>query len=78
MQITSKTFGNLPNGSKADIFTLKNDKDITVKITNYGAIITSVETPDNKGKSANIVCGFDKLEDYLSDEYLNSYPYFGC
>lgn len=78
MQITSKTFGTLSNGDEVDIFILKNDNDITIKITNYGAIITSIETPDKNGKTENIVCGFEELNDYLSDEYLNSYPYFGC
>jgi aldose 1-epimerase len=27
---------------------------------------------------ANTVCGFENLETYLSQEYLGSYPYFGC
>ena len=78
MKITSKTFGNLPNGAQAELFTLSNDQDVEIKITNYGAIITAIETPDKAGNKTNIVCGFDKLEDYLSDEYLGSYPYFGA
>ena len=32
----------------------------------------------NNGKTENIVCGFEKLETYISDEYLGSYPYFGA
>lgn len=77
MKITSKTFGNLPNGAQADLFTLSNDHSVVIKVTNYGAIITSIETPDKSGKTSNIVCGFERLEDYLSEEYLGSYPYFG-
>ena len=78
MRITRKTFGELSNGAKAELFTLSNDNDVVINISNYGAIITSIETPNKSGEKANIVCGFDKLEDYLSDEYLGSYPYFGC
>ena len=78
MKITSNKFGQLKDGSDATIFTLQNDNSITVKITNYGAIITSIQMPDNKGKSDNIVCGFESLETYISDEYLGSYPYFGA
>ena len=78
MRITSKTFGELPNGAKAELFTLSNDNKVVVKITNYGAIVTSVETPDKTGKTVNIACGFDQLDDYLSEEYLGSYPYFGA
>lgn len=76
MQITKQAFGQL-NGQEVDLFILKNDNQITIKITNYGAIITSIETPDKFGKCENIVCGFDRFEDYISDQYLGSYPYFG-
>jgi aldose 1-epimerase len=78
MKITQSLFGKTPGGIDVDLFTLSNDNQITVKITNYGAIITSIETPDKNGSIANINCGFDKLETYLSPEYLGSYPYFGC
>lgn len=78
MKIQSNTFGKLKDGREALLFTLTNDNNLTVKITNYGGIITSIEMPDKNGKAENIVCGFDSLEQYLSDEYLGSYPYFGA
>ena len=77
MKIKKQFFGKLPDGREASLFTVSNGV-ITIKITNYGAIITSVEMPDNKDNINNIVCGFEELEDYLSDKYLNSYPYFGA
>lgn len=76
MKIIESSFGQLKNGQEVHLFTLSN-KNTTIKICNYGAIITSIETPDKKGNLENIVCGFDRLETYISDEYLNSYPYFG-
>lgn len=78
MKIETTTFGHLNDGSEVRLFTLANDNNLVVKITNYGAIITSIEMPDKNGKSENIVCGFNKLETYISDEYLRSYPYFGA
>jgi len=78
MKITKSLFGNTKEGLEVELFTLTNDKQVNVKITNYGAIITSIETPDKNGEITNIACGFDKLETYLSAEYLGSYPYFGC
>jgi len=78
MKLDTSTFGKLPNGKEVLLFTLTNDHNITVKITNYGAIITAINTPDKNGNYENIVCGFDKLEHYLSPEYLGSYPYFGA
>lgn len=78
MKITKSVFGKLSDGQQVDLFTLSNDNQVTVKITNYGGIITSIETPDKSGKIADIALGFDKLETYLSSEYQGSYPYFGC
>lgn len=78
MKITKSLFGKTNEGVEVDLFTLSNDNHVTVKITNYGAIVTSIETPDQNGEITNIACGFDKLETYLSAEYLGSYPYFGC
>jgi aldose 1-epimerase len=42
-------------------------------ITNYGAIVTSLRTPDRNGQFADIVLGFDSL-----DPYLKTHPYFGA
>lgn len=78
MNIHTSTFGKLPDGREVQLFTLTGDNGTEVKITNYGAIITSIKMPDKNGKTENVVCGFNKLEDYLSDEYLGSYPYFGA
>lgn len=78
MKITKSIFGKTNEGIEVDLFTLTNDNLVRIQITNYGAIITSIVTPDRNGKMANIACGFDKLEDYLSAEYLGSYPYFGA
>lgn len=78
MKVIKSHFGKTNEGIDVDLFTLSNNHLVTVTITNYGAIITSIYTPDKNGELANIACGFDKLEDYLSPQYLGSYPYFGC
>ncbi len=78
MKITKSLFGKTNEGQSVDLYTLTNDNQVEVKITNYGAIITSITTPDKNGGLTNIACGFEKLENYLSAEYLGGYPYFGC
>lgn len=77
MNIKTTTFGKLKNGKEASLYTLSNNT-ITIKITNYGGIITAIGMPNKNGGIDNIVCGFDKLETYISNEYLGSYPYFGA
>ncbi len=78
MKIETTSFGTLRDGREANLFILVNNNNLTVKITNYGAIVTSIQMPDKEGNIENIVCGFEKLETYISDEYLGSYPYFGA
>ena len=53
-------------GKKVSLFTLTNKKGSEVKITNYGATITSWVTLDKTGNKSNIVIGFDSLKNYLS------------
>ena len=44
-----ETFGTA-DGLNVYLFTLENKNGMTVKITNYGAIITSIHVPDRNGK----------------------------
>jgi aldose 1-epimerase len=66
------------SGEDIYLFTLRNAKGTEVCITNYGAIITSFKVIQANGNINDIVLGFDKVEDYLSEEYLSGYPYFGA
>ena len=66
-------FGLMPDGDSVMLYTLKNEQDIVIKITNFGGIITEIHTPDRNGKSGNIALGFDNL-----DQYLAGHPNFGA
>jgi len=72
-QVSSKAYGKLPDGSNVMEYTLKNDKGMVVKLIDYGAIVTELWIPDRDGKMADVVLGYDKLEDYLE-----ATPYFGA
>ncbi len=65
-------------GEDIYLFTLRNIKGTEVCITNYGAIITSLKLHQSPGKINDIVLGFDDPADYLTEEYLSNYPYFGA
>lgn len=71
--IEKTTFGKLPDGAEADLYTLKNANGMEVRITNYGGIITYLTAPDKNGKFADVVLGCDSL-----DGYLKGVPYFGA
>ncbi len=56
------------------LYTLKNESGMTVKVTNFGAIIASMFVPDRDGKAADVVLGYNKVEDYIN---AVDKPYFG-
>ena len=70
--IDREKFGQTNEGVSVDLFTLTNDNGLTVKITNYGGIVTSMLVPDKMGNYEDVVLGFDNLQNYL-----DGHPYFG-
>ncbi len=71
--ITVAEFGSLPDGRKAQLYTLTNDNGMEVKITNYGGTITSWTAPNKDGVYENITLGYETVEDYVAGS-----PYFGA
>ena len=70
MSISRADFGTLPDGRKAELFTLTSRSGLIAKITNYGGRITSIRTPDRKGEFGEITLGYDRLRPYISDPYF--------
>jgi aldose 1-epimerase len=66
-------FGQLPDGTGVDLYTLTNAHGLVAKVTNYGTIITELHVPDRHGQAGDVVLGFDNL-----DQYLKGHPCFGC
>ncbi len=66
------------SGEDIYLFTLRNAAGTEVGITNYGAIITAFKIKKTDGNNNDIMLGFDKVEDYWSQDYLRQYPWFGC
>lgn len=54
------------NGYKLWVVTLTNSKGMEVKLTNYSGAIMSVKTPDRSGNFADVVLGYDTVEEYIS------------
>ena len=76
--VPSQPFGATQDGQTAQVYTLRNNGGCEAKITNYGAIVTSLTMPDRDGKFADVVLGFDKLDPYVTEEYRLHCPYFGA
>lgn len=64
--VTKAGFGKMPDGSAAEIYTLKNS-DLEVAITTYGARIVTLKTRDRDGNVADVVLGYNSVEGYLAE-----------
>lgn len=65
MSICKQAFGKTNNGIDVDIFTLKNSNGMEAKVTTYGGAVVSLLTPDKSGNFADVVLGYDTVEDYI-------------
>jgi aldose 1-epimerase len=71
--VQKEVFGDIGNGTAVERYTLKNDRGFVMKVLTYGAIVQELQVPDKNGKLADVVLGFDRLEDYVKGS-----PYFGA
>jgi aldose 1-epimerase len=70
--IEKTLYGKLPDGREVYQYTLKNKSGATMKVINYGAIVTSMTAPDRSGKYEDVILGYDSLKAYIDDK-----TYFG-
>lgn len=71
--INRASFKKTIDGKQVDIFTLKNKNGMSADITNYGAKIVTLFAPDKNGNTADVVLGFNTLEEWIEKEtYFNA------
>ena len=71
----SKDGVSISNFDSIKEYALKNSNGMIVKITNYGATITSIVVPDRDGKMADVALGYNNVESYIN---AIDRPYFGA
>lgn len=68
-----QVYGKLADGREVKIFTLTNKNGLRARVTEFGAILVSMEIPDKNGKLADVTHGHDTLEGWLGDtSYLGA------
>ncbi len=72
MKVSTKHFGTLPDGTEVKQFSFETDEALSVKISNFGAAITSIRQPGKYNPPEEITAGFPILEPYRVND-----PYFG-
>jgi aldose 1-epimerase len=71
--VKKASFGETPEGTPVDVYTLTNAAGMEVRVITFGGIITSIRVPDRHGVLADVTLGFDRLEPYLRNP-----AYFGA
>ena len=66
MKIKKKRFGLLADGTKIHLYTISNGK-MSVSVTDYGCIITSIVVPDKVQKKVDLALGFSTLDGFIND-----------
>ena len=72
MTVDAFTFGT-HDGAPVPGFAVRNRHGVTMKIVAFGARLTELHMPDARGRVADIVLGFDTLDEYrASDAYMGA------
>lgn len=71
--VTSRWFGVQKDGRPATLWTLRV-RGLEIDVTDHGATLVAVRTPDRAGFLGDVVLGFDDVAGYESDDN----QYFGC
>jgi aldose 1-epimerase len=70
--VTVSPWGKTVTGQPVELYTLA-DGDLTVRLTNYGAHVVSIEAPDRNGHRADVALGHKDVSGYENDKtYMGS------
>lgn len=70
--VKQATYGQLPDGTPIELYTLINDNGLEAEIMTYGATLIAIRTPDREGDLKNITLFLDTF-----DDYFKGHPLFG-
>jgi aldose 1-epimerase len=73
MQVIQSNMGTSSTGRKVAGVTISNRRGMSFTAISYGATITKVNVPDKSGSAANVVLGYETLQ-----EYERGTAFLGC
>lgn len=75
MKANQISTGKIIDGKEVFALELKNSRGSYVTIYNYGGIINNFVVTNAAGEQQDILLGFDDFDGYLSEDFLENYPY---
>lgn len=66
--VDAAQFQGSVDGQEISLYTLTNKNGVTMQVTNYGAHVVSLWTPDRNGVWEDVVLGFESLDRYINND----------
>jgi aldose 1-epimerase len=73
MSVSKSIFGVTPTNDKVFEYTLRNNSGMEIKFLSYGLKLHKIITPDKSGNLADVILGYDKLDQYLGMDFQGSF-----
>ncbi len=67
MQVVCVPFGQTSRGEEVSAYRLQNSSGMSAEVMSYGATLRCLHVPDNLGRTADIVLGYDDIAGYEAD-----------
>lgn len=64
--LPEENFATEVDGKPVGLYTLTNG-DLTMQVTNFGARVVTLWTPDRKGRMEDVVLGYDNIDKYVNN-----------
>ena len=74
MSVTKDLFGKLSDGREVSVYTIRTGR-LCAKVTDLGAVLVSLYTPDRNGEMKDICLGYDDVEHYLENPSFGGEEY---
>jgi len=68
MKVKKQKFGVLCDGTKVNLYTIKND-NMSVSCTDYGCTLTSIVLNNKDGSKTDVLLGYSTFEGWLNSNY---------
>ncbi|MDR2927409.1 MAG: galactose mutarotase [Cytophagaceae bacterium] len=65
--LDAKAFEATVDGKKTSLYTLKSGNGVYMQVTNLGARVVSLFTPDKNGKYEDIALGYENIDRYINN-----------
>ncbi len=68
VELKAENFRKVIDGKPVDLYTIRNQNGMTVRITNYGAKVQQILVPDRKGVFGDVAQGYETIDQVIGGQ----------